>query len=66
MNRKILVHSDHTRFEKILFRDKEGQLCDYELNTITFPFWTYACFKNWTKMYVTNFLWQVTKFLHTR
>ncbi|XP_044314736.1 uncharacterized protein LOC123037552 [Drosophila rhopaloa] len=36
MYRQILVHSDHTRFQRILFRDKEGKLCDYELNTVTF------------------------------
>ncbi|XP_044315224.1 uncharacterized protein LOC123037631 [Drosophila rhopaloa] len=36
MYRQILVHSDHTRFQRILFRDKGGKLCDYELNTVTF------------------------------
>jgi len=36
MYRQILVHSDHTRFQRILFRDKEGKLCDYELDTVTF------------------------------
>ncbi|XP_041564651.1 uncharacterized protein LOC121467328 [Drosophila elegans] len=33
---QILVHPDHTRFQRILFRDKEGKLSDYELNTVTF------------------------------
>ncbi|XP_070068143.1 uncharacterized protein [Drosophila takahashii] len=36
MYRQILVHPDHTRFQRILCRDKEGKLCDYELNTVTF------------------------------
>ncbi|KAH8366853.1 hypothetical protein KR084_002754, partial [Drosophila pseudotakahashii] len=36
MYRQILVHPDHTRFQRTLCRDKEGKLCDYELNTVTF------------------------------
>ncbi|XP_044317455.1 uncharacterized protein LOC123038061 [Drosophila rhopaloa] len=63
MYRQILVHSDHTRFQRILFRDKEGKLCDYELNTVTFgvncaTFLPYACFNNWFTifMYVDDVL----------
>jgi len=36
MYRQISVDPTHTPFQRILFRDKDGQLCDYELNTLTF------------------------------
>ncbi|XP_043862590.1 uncharacterized protein LOC122756558 [Drosophila santomea] len=36
MYRQIRVNSAHTRFQKILFRNKDGELCDYELDTVTF------------------------------
>nr|XP_041631713.1 uncharacterized protein LOC121502377 [Drosophila kikkawai]XP_041633461.1 uncharacterized protein LOC121503259 [Drosophila kikkawai] len=36
MYRQIRVNPDHTRFQRILFRNKYGELCDYELDTVTF------------------------------
>ncbi|XP_068140041.1 uncharacterized protein [Drosophila tropicalis] len=33
MNRQIMVDPIHTPFQRILFRNKEGQLGDYELNS---------------------------------
>ncbi|XP_039227061.1 uncharacterized protein LOC120320711 [Drosophila yakuba] len=36
MYRQIRVNSAHTRFQRILFRNKDGELCDYELDTVTF------------------------------
>ncbi|XP_068144195.1 uncharacterized protein [Drosophila tropicalis] len=36
MYRQIMVDPIHTPFQRILFRNKEGQLGDYELNTVTF------------------------------
>ncbi|XP_046869348.1 uncharacterized protein LOC124461992 [Drosophila willistoni] len=36
MYRQIMVDQIHTPFQRILFRNKEGQLGDYELNTVTF------------------------------
>jgi len=31
---KIVVSSDHTRFQRTLFRDNEGKLCVYEHNLL--------------------------------
>ncbi|XP_070144619.1 uncharacterized protein [Drosophila kikkawai] len=36
MYRQIRVNPDHTRFQRILFPNKYGELCDYELDTVTF------------------------------
>ncbi|XP_043063103.1 uncharacterized protein LOC122319617 [Drosophila yakuba] len=36
MYRQIRVNSTHKRFQRILFRNKDGELCDYELDTVTF------------------------------
>lgn len=36
MYRQILVSPKHTPFQRILFRNKAGELCDYELTTVTF------------------------------
>ncbi|XP_070141656.1 uncharacterized protein [Drosophila kikkawai] len=36
MYRQIRVNPDHTRFQRILFRNKCGELCDYELDTVPF------------------------------
>jgi hypothetical protein len=36
MYRQILVHTSHTPFQRILFRNPNGEVCDYELNTVTF------------------------------
>ncbi|XP_068148372.1 uncharacterized protein [Drosophila tropicalis] len=35
MYRQIMVDPIHTPFQRILFRNKEGRLGDYELNTVT-------------------------------
>ena len=36
MYRQILVHKSHTPFQRILFRNPNADVCDYELNTATF------------------------------
>ncbi|XP_044574134.1 uncharacterized protein LOC123258335 [Drosophila ananassae] len=36
MYRQILVAPEHTPFQRILFRDANDQICDYELKTVTF------------------------------
>ncbi|XP_041449408.1 uncharacterized protein LOC121404212 [Drosophila obscura] len=36
MYRQIWVDPEHTRFQRILFRNAEGEIRDYELKTVTF------------------------------
>ncbi|XP_041451274.1 uncharacterized protein LOC121404916 [Drosophila obscura] len=36
MYRQIQVASQHTPYQRILFRDRNGDVCDYELTTVTF------------------------------
>ncbi|XP_041451287.1 uncharacterized protein LOC121404935 [Drosophila obscura] len=36
MYRQIQVASQHTPYRRILFRDRNGDVCDYELTTVTF------------------------------
>ncbi|XP_041450820.1 uncharacterized protein LOC121404732 [Drosophila obscura] len=36
MYRQIQVSSQHTPYQRILFRDRNGDVCDYELATVTF------------------------------
>ncbi|XP_041449449.1 uncharacterized protein LOC121404235 [Drosophila obscura] len=36
MYREILVSSQHTPYQRILFRDRNGDVCDFELATVTF------------------------------
>jgi len=36
MYQQILVDSKHSPFQRILFRNSDGNICDYELNTVTF------------------------------
>ncbi|XP_041451899.1 uncharacterized protein LOC121405318 [Drosophila obscura] len=36
MYRQIQLSSQHTPYQRILFRDRKGDVCDYELATVTF------------------------------
>ena len=41
MYRQIRVAAEHTRFQRILFRDNDsGEFQDYELQTVTFALYT--------------------------
>ncbi|XP_060665549.1 uncharacterized protein LOC132797787 [Drosophila nasuta] len=61
MYRQILMDSKHTPFQRILFRTSDGEIRDFELNTVTFGVrlsWLYESSSNLLKTYAWSILSQ--------